>query len=83
MRRRVSAADLARVNYHELARRAGLTPQHVLRVLRGTKGVSFLIAGRIADAANVSLDSLRAHIEQSPSFCVRSRRTRRELSDAA
>lgn len=49
-------------NYSELARRTGLTPQHVSRVLRGVSGISFWTATRIADAAGVSMNDLRVFI---------------------
>lgn len=42
-------------SYREIARRAGLSPTHVSRALRGQTGMSFDVAGKIAAAAGVSL----------------------------
>ncbi len=56
---------LGQGNYRRISRAAGLTPQHVSRVLRGKKGVSFQTASRIADASEVSLDDLRNYIEST------------------
>jgi transcriptional regulator with XRE-family HTH domain len=53
-------------SYHYLSRTTGLSRSHLTRVLRGkvgTEGVSLDAAARIADAAAVTLDELRAYIE--------------------
>jgi transcriptional regulator with XRE-family HTH domain len=54
-------------NYHYLSRTTRLSRSHLTRVLRGkvgTEGVSLDAAARIADAAGVTLDELRAYIEK-------------------
>ena len=51
------------VNYHELARRSGLSASTVRKVLRGLTGVNLVIAARIAEAAGVSLDTLYLHFK--------------------
>jgi transcriptional regulator with XRE-family HTH domain len=53
-------------NYRRIARGAGLTHQHVSRVLRGQRGASLAAASRIADAAGVTLDDLRFYLEDLP-----------------
>lgn len=47
--------SLSSGSYREIARRAGLSPTHVSRALRGQTGMSFDVATRIASAAGVSL----------------------------
>lgn len=66
-------------NYRSIARGAGLTPQHVSRVLRGLKGVSFLVAARIARTAGVTLDEMYEYVSTSPEFTAKSRRTMAEI----
>lgn len=69
------ASRLEPGNYRSIARGAGLTPQHVSRVLRGMKGTSLHVAARIAEAAGVTLDELHAFITAQPSLVVRPRQT--------
>lgn len=45
-------------NYHAIARNAGMTPQHVSRILRRRHGTSLEIAAKVAKAAGVTLDDL-------------------------
>jgi transcriptional regulator with XRE-family HTH domain len=70
-----TASRLGPGNYRRIARIAGLTPAHVGRVLRGTRGASFHVGARIAVAAGVTLDQLYTYIAQSPELEVRGRRT--------
>lgn len=53
-----------------IARKSHLSTQHIGRVLRGQEGASFEAACRIADAAGVTLDALRAHIERQAARLV-------------
>ena len=62
-------------NYRRICGKAGLTPQHVARVLQGRKGASFHVAARIAKAAGVTLDEMHAFIAASPALEVKGRRT--------
>lgn len=50
-------------NYHKIARKAQITPQHVSRVLRGKRAGSLSILERIADAADVTLSQLYTYIK--------------------
>lgn len=50
-------------NYRRIARVAHVAPQHVGRVLKAKRGMSFEMAGRIARAAGVSLDVLYLHVQ--------------------
>lgn len=52
---------LAPGNYHGIARRSGLSLQHVSRVLRGIRGATLTTAARIARGAGVSMDELVAY----------------------
>lgn len=70
---------LSRGQYGPIARRAGLAPQHVGRVLRGMKGASLHVAARIAHAADVTLDDMYRFILQQPELNIQGRKTRREL----
>lgn len=62
-------------NYLRIADKAGVTPGHVSRVLRGSKGASLHVAARIARAAGVTLDELYAHILAQPTLRVQGRCT--------
>lgn len=66
---------LAPGNYRHISRQSGLSPQHVARVIKGTKGASFHVAARIAEGAGVTLDELYRHIRRSRSLKVKGRRT--------
>ena len=54
--KRLSAGQFGRI-----ARRTGLTKQHVSRVCRGLREPTFDVAKVIAEAAGVTLDELHAH----------------------
>lgn len=64
-------------NYRRLARVVGVTHGHVSRVLRGRIGASFDVAQRIADAAGITVDELRAHIDAVAPDTATARRTHR------
>lgn len=70
---------LGRGNYRSIARRAGLSVQHVSRTLRGERGASFHVAARIAKAAGVTLDEMHRYIMASPSLNVQGRRTKGDI----
>lgn len=53
-----------------IARKSRLSTQHIGRVLRGQEGASFDAACRIADAAGVTLDALRAYIQRQAARLV-------------
>ena len=53
---------LGQGNFHAIARKADINPAHVSRVLRGLRGASMDTAGRIAKAADVTVDELYAYI---------------------
>src|SRR5215207_3587791 len=75
------ARSLGRGNYGPIARKAELETAHVSRVLRGMRGVSLVVASRIADAAGVSLDELRAFIEATgETSYLRTRRTHYDIN---
>lgn len=77
--RRVSPQKaLADGQYHTIARKSGLSPQHVSRTIKGERGCSFHIAYRIAYAAGVTLDQLYYFIHQSSTLAVKHRATRKE-----
>jgi transcriptional regulator with XRE-family HTH domain len=63
-------------NYRRISKKAGLSPQHVARVLKGMRGCSLHVAKSIADAAGVSLDALYLFIASQPKFSLEGRRTR-------
>ena len=69
-------------NYRRIHRASGLSPQHISRVIKGSKGASLHVAKRIADAAGVSLDELYSYIVYSPELNVRGRRTLLDASMA-
>jgi hypothetical protein len=71
------AVRLGPGNYRRIALRAGLSNFHVSRVLRGSRGCSFDIACRIADAAGVTMDDLRRWVAPTAS----QRRTRKTRMD--
>lgn len=62
--RRDPGNPLAPGNYYSLAERSGLSRQHVARVLSGRGGVTLESAGRIAEAAGVTIGELQAHIDE-------------------
>ena len=63
-------------NYRRIARTAGVTPQHVARVLRGERGASLHVGARIAKAAGVTLDQMYEFISNSPTLEIKGRHTR-------
>lgn len=66
-------------NYRRICRGAGVTPQHIARVVTGRKGASLHVAKRIADAAGVTLDELYLFIMTSPTLNIKGRPTMVEV----
>ncbi len=69
------AARLGPGNHRRLAKKSGLSRCHVIRSLRGLRYMSFHVAKRIADAANVTLDDLYRFISANPNYHPRVRRS--------
>lgn len=67
---------LSQGNWRAIANRAGLTPQHVARVIKGTKGATLHTAADIACAADVTLDDLYKVILMSSEYLLANRRNR-------
>lgn len=61
-RRALLICALGPGNYHELARRSGVSWTHVSRVLRGKIGVRMQTLQRIADAAGVTVADVDEYI---------------------
>lgn len=80
MSARTRVTELGPGNYRRIAKVAGLSSTHVSRALRGERGLSLVIAARIARAANVTLDELYTHISASPRHRPFGRRTRAEAA---
>jgi hypothetical protein len=66
-------------NYRRISRATKFTPQHVGRVLKGTKGTTLDGAALIAVAAGVTIDELHAYVVRARE---RGRREARERLDA-
>lgn len=75
---RSTAEKLGPGNYGGIARRAGISKQHVSRVLRGERNCSLPVGARIAAAARVSLDQLYKFTVKLETH-VRGRPTRKSL----
>ena len=68
-------------NYKQIARDAGLTYQHVSRVLRGMKTCSVDVAVLIAQSAGVTLDQLWAFIESNRVSRLRAEKIERRRAE--